>query len=111
MTTKRYFVCNCPERDYCAELFGALRDLAALRESTCPKCGAVKQLRLVFQFGLDAGSLDCKVLAVFSPPGEGGTWQTEKGETATLVPFLCVLGRGDGPKNRAPYWQLRDKTG
>ncbi len=111
MATERYFICNCLQRGYCAELFGALRDLAELRESTCPICGATKQLHLIFQFGLDVGSLDCKVLAVFSPAGEGGKWQKKTGEIATFFPFLVVLESDEGQKIWLPYWHTVEKAG
>ena|SRR5579872_600224 len=111
MATERYFTCECSGRDYCGELFAALHNLAASRESTCPQCGAVKQLHLVFQFGLEAGNMACKVLAVFSPTASRGTWQKMAGEIVTFFPFLVVLESDEGQKIWLPYWHTVEKAG
>jgi hypothetical protein len=110
MATERYFTCKCSAPDYCGELFEALHNLAKLPESICPRCGEAKQLHLIFQFGLGAGSPDCKVLAVFSPE-EGVSWQTDEGETVTFYPFLVVLESDERQKIWLPYWHTVEKAG
>jgi hypothetical protein len=110
MATERYFVCKCPQPTPAGRLFDALRDIAEGRDLTCLRCETSKELHLVFQFGLEGGSPECRVLAVFSPTGPGATWETAEGETVTFFPFLVVLESNE-QHVWLPYWHTVEKSG
>lgn len=106
MATKRYYGCaKCPQQTYPPNLFDALLDLSNGLVSNCAACGGFKELHLVFDFGLDAGSAECKVLHAFLPL-DLVSWNQEDGKQVTFYPFLVVMERTD-VKGRAfwlPYW-------
>jgi hypothetical protein len=110
MATERYFVCKCQQPSAAVRLFDALRDIATGHDRTCPKCETLRELHLVFNFGLEGGSPECRVLAVFAPTGPGATWPTAKGETVTFFPLLVVL-ESDEQHIWLPYWHTVEKSG
>jgi hypothetical protein len=62
------------------------------------------ELRLIFPFGLGAGTTECNVLDVFS---ESVVWQAD-GKWVTFRPFLVVMECIDnkGLAFWLPYWHI-----
>ena len=113
MATKRYYSCaKCPQRTYQRNLFDALLDLSRGLVSNCAACGGSAELHLLFDFGLGASSVECKVLHAFLP-SDLVSWKQKDGEWVTFYPFLVVMERTD-VKDRAfwlPYWHTVEGTG
>ncbi len=112
MATERYYVCvQCHERRNQPHLFEGLREIST-SVPRCKACGGTAELHLVFNFGLEAGSAECKVLHAFLPR-DLEVWQQKDGKWVTFYPFLVVMERTD-KKAQAfwlPYWHEVEGAG
>jgi hypothetical protein len=105
--TERFYICKCPGSIYAPRLFDALRNFS--KTPLCETCGSVKELRVVFPFGLGAGKTECKVVDVFHEETE---WQDSTKKT-TFHPFLVVvqpIASGEH-KYWLPYWHCVEDSG
>jgi len=63
-------------------------------------------LRIVLDFGLDAGRCTCDALDAFLPK-ERATWSTTDGKQVEYLPFLVALKKAEGKSEVSfwlPYW-------
>jgi hypothetical protein len=65
----------------------------------------------LFDFGLQAGRADCKVLAAFLPRAPD-VWQQKDERWVTFYPFLVVMERTDNQARAfwLPYWHAVEGT-
>lgn len=112
MATERYFVCaSCKQERWVSRLFDALREHAHASAPQC-ECGGQQWLRLIFNWGLEAGPFNCRVVASFLPKIET-KWDHSTGNIVKFYPFL-IITEGIDNKNRAvwlPYWHTVTSEG
>jgi hypothetical protein len=106
--TQRFYVCKCPGSVYAASLFDTLLEFSKSPQS-CESCGSIKELRVVFPFGLGAGTTECKVIDVFH---ESDWWQDGHKKT-TFHPFLVVVQPVESGTTKIwlPYWHCVEDSG
>lgn len=109
MATKRIWECeSCKDKRHAGSMFDALRDFSRSRK--CPECKAAhRELRLIFDFGLNASHSNCTVLASFSHRTPQ-SWTDKDGSKVEFYPFLVILKRhGRQEAVWMPYWHLVHK--
>lgn len=109
MATERTWECkSCKDKRPANSMYDALRDFSTSRK--CPECGAARRdLRLIFDFGLNASHSDCTVLASFSHK-KPQKWKDKDGSRVEFYPFLVILQRHGRQKAVwMPYWHLVHK--
>ena len=109
MATKRIWECkSCKDTHSAGSMFDALRDFSKSRK--CPECKmGTRNLRLIFDFGLNASHSNCSVLASFSHKNPI-SWKDKDGSKVEFFPFLVILHRhGKEKAVWMPYWHLVHK--
>ncbi len=112
MATQRYYLCRrCQQKAHAGKLFQALSNFSS-QAPICNTCRETRELHLIFSWGLEAGSVDHRVLHVFVPES-CVKWDGENGREITFHPFLVVMQR-DGEGGHSfwlPYWHIVNTDG
>lgn len=113
MPSKIYYKCGqCQQETPSGHLSDALHDLSKGVVSNCTACGGTKQVHKIFDFSLEAGSAECKLLHAFLPSNLD-SWQKENGNWITFYPFLVVMEHTskEGRVFWLPYWHIEEGRG
>ena len=112
MATTRYYLCpRCQSKVGAGSLFDALLTVSK-SSPRCESCASTEELHVVFEFGLEAGSPDCKILHSFLPQ-EPICWSQADSSKVTFYPFLVILQRADDDSHSfwLPYWHVVENKG
>lgn len=108
----QYFSCTQCHKRYPThqKLFEALYEFQRSGPSSCPVCGASRELQLTLDFQLGAGDSEFKVVSA-SLPDKLESWLGQEEEEVTFYPFLVVLQRLGDSKQFCwmPYWHVTGK--
>jgi hypothetical protein len=110
MATTKLLVCERCEWSLAPPvLFDVLLARARGDAPHCSRCGAPAELRLTFDFGLNASHSGCTVVDCFVPR-HPESWPDEDGSKVTFYPFLVMLRRhGRELAAWLPYWHTVEK--
>ena len=107
MATLRFLVCKqCGSYPARGPVFRLLHDKARGMTRNCPICNGPTDLKLKFDFGLNAPYSECTVKECFIPR-KLQSWPEKEGSRVTFYPFLVLVHR-HGKKLAVwlPYWHV-----